>query len=176
MGERGWIAKHDGGDVGEFFRISKYWVMYSSPPKSSVQTTLVGYKQHTTNTDNNTDNNEEWVDVMQGLRTNQWEWQSSYSYSSQSEERTLQTVISPRWERALDQWGRSKYQVRDKHLLQRLCSHHIPNDIQRLELIWKNYNIVPPGETTEGGGRRCIPNPTNPKKITPVSCQRQQQQ
>jgi hypothetical protein len=79
-------------------------------------------------------------------------------------------MISPRWECALDQWGRSKDQVRVKYLLQRLCSHHIPKDIERLELIWKNYNISPPGETEEGR-RRWIPNPTNP-----VSNQRQRQQ
>jgi hypothetical protein len=163
MGERGWIAKHDGGDIGEFFRISQYWVMYSSPPKSSVKATILGYK-------NDISDNEEWVDVIQGLRTNNWQWQ----WQSQSEENNnidLQTVISPRWERALDQWGRSKDQVRAKYLLQRLCSHHIPNDIERLELIWTNYKIVPPGETE---GRRWIPYPTNPKIITPVSCQRQE--
>jgi hypothetical protein len=161
MGERGWIAKHDGGDIGEFFRISQYWVMYSSPPKTSVEATILGYK-------NTSSGNEERVDVIQGLRTNNWQWQSQ---SEENNNVDLQTVISPRWERALDQWGRSKDQVRAAYLLRRLCSHHIPNDIERLELIWTNYKIVPPGETE---GRRWIPYPTTPKIITPVSCKRQQ--
>eukprot|EP00551_Chaetoceros_affinis_P008973 CAMPEP_0203672046 /NCGR_PEP_ID=MMETSP0090-20130426/7662_1 /ASSEMBLY_ACC=CAM_ASM_001088 /TAXON_ID=426623 /ORGANISM="Chaetoceros affinis, Strain CCMP159" /LENGTH=397 /DNA_ID=CAMNT_0050537269 /DNA_START=361 /DNA_END=1551 /DNA_ORIENTATION=+ len=41
-GERKWIVKHDGGDVGEFLRFSQFWVMFSSPPKSSIHDIFTG--------------------------------------------------------------------------------------------------------------------------------------
>lgn len=155
-GEREWIPKHDGGDIGEFLRISQYWVMYAEPPKSSVVTTIVGYSTTTTSNSNSEGEEEEqeqqyYVDVMLALKTKQWNnWKPG---APDDDDEALQTVVSPRWERALDQWGSRKDRTRATLLLQRLCHHDaVPESkskqqpLQRLELTWKYYTIVLPGK------------------------------
>ena len=41
--------------MGEFFRISQYWVMYASPPKSAVVTNILGYTRNDASDDNDDD-------------------------------------------------------------------------------------------------------------------------
>ena len=161
-GQRGWIAKHDGGDVGEFFRISQYWVMYASPPKSAVVTNILGYTRNGASDDNDDD---VMVDAMHGIKTGQW----SPDSSPITNETSLETVVSPRWERALDQWGRSKDRRRAQTLLKRLC-HHIPENIARLELIWKYYQIVGPNSDGSIQQERWIPSRNQPDVVITVPC------
>eukprot|EP00546_Thalassionema_frauenfeldii_P016448 CAMPEP_0178898784 /NCGR_PEP_ID=MMETSP0786-20121207/2536_1 /TAXON_ID=186022 /ORGANISM="Thalassionema frauenfeldii, Strain CCMP 1798" /LENGTH=437 /DNA_ID=CAMNT_0020569567 /DNA_START=246 /DNA_END=1556 /DNA_ORIENTATION=+ len=121
-GERKWIRKHDGGDIGEFFRISQFWVMYATPPKVSTLTTIVGYnanKEDETTKDETIGTNEMWVDVMKGLKRNEWKWQRFNDDTT-----SLATFISPRWERALSQWGSSHPEKRRaRNLLKGLCEN-----------------------------------------------------
>lgn len=42
IGNRGWIRKHDGGDIGEGLRLSQYWVMYSQGSSSLCCFCFVG--------------------------------------------------------------------------------------------------------------------------------------
>ena len=49
-GNRGWYAKLDHGDIGEFMRFSQYWVMYNSPPISSSSILFLGTLQQNTDT------------------------------------------------------------------------------------------------------------------------------
>ena len=133
LGERGWIAKHDGGDIGELFRISQFWVMYSPPPIASSQMYVIGYQDE-----------EHWVDVLQGFKTGKWTWQHNSMADIDLQYSTLETVVSPRWERALDEWSRSEDLSRTKIFLQRLC-HHVPHEVNGFFYIMKYWKIVPPG-------------------------------
>ena len=178
-GERRWISKHDGGDIGEFFRISQYWVMYGSPPRSSVVTTIVGYR--TTNKLGHNEGEEdelmdypgtveeEWIDVMEGLKSNNWTWQQH----QQQQEESLQTVVSPRWERALDQWGKHNDKRRVKAFLRTLCRQEF-QPMERLELRWNRYKIVPPATTSDENdvAGRWLPSTSKPTVIS-VTCDKQ---
>mmetsp|Transcript_24323 Transcript_24323/g.36067 ORF Transcript_24323/g.36067 Transcript_24323/m.36067 type:complete len:546 (-) Transcript_24323:26-1663(-) len=151
-GERRWIRKHDGGDIGEFFRISQYWVMYAAPPKISTVTSIIGYRTqeeaHTTK-ENATIKTEMWIDVMKGLKRNEWEWQHLDDDTT-----SLTSFVSPRWERALSQWGSTHTDKRRaRHLLKSLCENWVPSNITRLELTWSHYRILAPS-SRENNKRR----------------------
>jgi hypothetical protein len=113
-GQRGWISKHDGGDIGEFLRISQYWVMYAQPPKHAVVTNIVGYTSYLLPGDDDDDDDDDMdtIDVMQGLKTGEWNGigmpQGAPPHEEEDDGSTSQLVslLSHRWERALDQWGR----------------------------------------------------------------------
>lgn len=173
-GERRWIAKHDGGDIGEFFRISQYWVMYATPPKHAVVTNIVGYEYYTTDdhihsNDNDFDRAPMFeIDIIRGLATGQW------SPIDISNVELLEMVVTPRWERALDQWGRNRDTTRARILLTRLCKKHVPPSIKRLKLVWKYYTIVDVGPNNQNDGveiDRWAPTPTRRDMVTMVQCQ-----
>jgi hypothetical protein len=132
-GERKWITKHDDGNVGEFLRTSQHWVMYSSAPRRSCVTTIVGYSQNRTR----------HMDVMEGIRSGRWSWSSPASHLP-----SWTHVASPRWERVLDQWAARHDKDRARIFLQYLC-YFIPTDESsfiELELRWLYYDIVPLGQ------------------------------
>ena len=129
-GERRWIPKHDGGDVGEFLRISQFWVMYNRAARQAKVTTVAGWNQE-----------EEWVDVFQGLRTNRWEWRPKDTFESSK----LQYFVAPRWERALHQITTSSDQPRATRFLQTLC-RYVPSQVQSLEMRWEHYRIKRPDQ------------------------------
>lgn len=132
-GERKWIAKHDGGDIGEFLRFSQYWVMFGTAPVTSVHTILVG--------------------KFEGLEVDVWEWiRKGHVKSMDLEVRQSQiwsnmTHIypSPRWERIFDQWGERQDMRRGRYFLSQLCD---ASPFQDLTLIWQHLVVMPPNSIT----------------------------
>ena len=62
-GERGWVPKVDGGNVGEALRLSQYWVMYGpNPPRETTTVTLTAELADSTAR----------LDVLRALRTGDW--------------------------------------------------------------------------------------------------------
>lgn len=140
LGERGIIRKHDSGDIGEFLRFSQHWVMYSIPPKTAVQTILVGKLT----------GNDEYVDV--------WKWIQTKDSTTivdleqrQSKIWTNMTHIypSPRWERALDGWGQRKDIQRATYFLEKMCHE---GEWTELKLVWQDLQIGGPKKRFEKRG------------------------
>jgi hypothetical protein len=159
-GERRWIPKLDGGDVGEFFRISQYWVMYATAPRSSVTTHILGYNKKATTGDNGEEL--KWMDVLMAIQTGETQWESGSPVFSENP-----AIVSPRWERALNQWGRSRDRSRIQFLLRSLCGHFA--EIESLEFVIFHYNIVPP---REDDGRRWEPHRNSPDQTIRWQCPR----
>ena len=112
---------------------------------------------------------EEWIDVMEGLKSNNWTWQQH----QRQQEESLQTVVSPRWERALDQWGKYNDKRRVKPFLRTLCRQEF-QPMERLELRWNRYKIVPPATTSDENdvAGRWLPSTSKPTVIS-VTCDKQ---
>jgi hypothetical protein len=179
-GERGWISKHDGGDLGEFLRISQYWVMYAHPPKSAVVTTIMGYTTSSNEDgDNDNDDTATTIDVMQGLKTGNWNTimpptttAGAPRQDGDDDDRHFVSFISHRWERALDQWGRHRDRKRAQTLLEGLCRRrHVPESIRRLVLRWTRYKIVPPNNNSSSSSDRWRPMDP-PAIVVTVNCYR----
>jgi len=137
-GERGWIKKHDGGDVGEFLRFSQYWVMFSSLSKNSHDTILTGTISK--KNDVGFDDIEE-VDV--------WRWMTDGQLTSidlesrKTEKWTNMTHIypSPRLERMFHQFSSSKNRKVINYFLQKLCT---VGPFDELTLICQSCQIQKP--------------------------------
>jgi hypothetical protein len=170
-GQRGWISKHDHGDIGEFFRISQYWVMYGTVAHIACTTWIVAKVTNvipdiptTTIPDDSKSpsrdailTQEEYYDVLSGIRTGQWSSFDVHITKSQYERmrrfdflmyNSSDMAPSPRWERALDQWCTRRDQNRAKHFCQALC--HLMNNLPKgkknvtsIELYWNHYDIAP---------------------------------
>ena len=132
-GERTWIAKHDGGDIGEFLRFSQHWVMFGTPPTTSVHTILVG--------------------TIDGVEVDVWEWIKNGHVEPmtlevrKSQIWTNMTHIypSPRWERIFDQWGERRDTRRGQYFLSQLCD---ASPFQDLTLVWQHLVVMPPNSST----------------------------
>ena len=131
-GERRWIAKHDGGDIGELLRFSQYWVMFGSPPTTSVHMILTG--------------------TVDGEQVDVWEWIRSHHMTAMNlEERLTQmwtnmthVYPSPRWERIFDQWGQRRDTRRGQYFLVQLCKI---SPFQDLTLVWQHLETMPPNSS-----------------------------
>jgi len=144
-GERGWIAKHDGGDIGEFLRFSQYWVMYGQVSTMSVNTIITARLE--------TEEGRH-VDVLGALRSGGWgdemnDWEYSQLREEMAENMTAR-YPSPRWERALYQWGDRRDVPRARRLCAQLC--RIGNEkrvrlgleqCSHVELVWQHLGILP---------------------------------
>jgi hypothetical protein len=152
-GQRGWIAKHDGGDIGEFLRFSQYWVMYGTVSTKTVNTLLTGRLDS-----DEFETSHHHVDILKALRTGSWGERSemdSVGYSklrAEIAEDMSAQFPSPRWERALSQWGDQKAIRQARKLCQVLCE--IGNEqraslglgrMSRVELVWQHLLIMPMG-------------------------------
>jgi hypothetical protein len=153
-GERGWIAKHDGGDIGEFLRFSQYWVMYGTVSTRTVNTLLTG------RLDSSESETSRHVDILTALRTGSWGEGSELNSEGYSKLRAeiaedmSAQFPSPRWERALSQWGEQKSIRQARKLCTVLCK--IGNEqrarlglgrMSRVELVWQHLHIMPIGST-----------------------------
>ena len=151
--ERRWIPKVDGGDIGEFFRISQFWVMYGTIPRTSVTTNIIGYKKVASDIEGeeeSVNNKEQWIDILKVLETGNstaWVSGSSVVYSEDP------PIVSPRWERAIHQWSQRQEKRRIRYFLASLCNHFGSTNmgIERLEFITIKYKIVVPPPHAEDG-------------------------
>lgn len=178
-GERGWLQKIDGGDIGEFLRTSQFWVMYSTPPKTAYDNYILGHTRRTIIDNDNIISSkkdgepkqvekekgkqeEQWIDVMQAIRENSWVdfHQTTRNYDDNDNDSNtiilplhydnLQKVVSPRWERALDQWSRQRDRKRIKTFLKGLC-RRIPESarIESLEFVSISHQIASPPKVVD---------------------------
>ena len=129
-GERRWIAKHDGGDIGEFLRFSQYWVMFGTPPTTSVHTILTG-----------TIDGDEDVDVWEWIKSGRTETMNLEARQSQIWSNMTHVYPSPRWERIFDQWGQRRDERRGRYFLMQLCD---ASPFQNMTLIWQHLAGMPP--------------------------------
>jgi hypothetical protein len=155
--------------------------MYAHPPKNAIVTNIVGYTSiySLPGGDDDDDMDKDtasssWIDVMQGLKTGEWNGIGMPQGAPHEEEdgstSQLVSFLSHRWERALDQWGRREDTKRARILLEGLCrQQHVPVSILRLKLIWKRYKIVPPDD--DGSHDRWRPMDP-PAIVVVVNCDR----
>ena len=136
-GERNWIAKHDGGDIGEFLRFSQYWVMFGTVPATSVHTILVG----------GIDGQE--VDVWEWIQNGKVKTMNLEVRQSQIWSNMTHVYPSPRWERIFDQWGGRRDTRRGRYFLTQLCN---ASPFQELTLIWQHLVVMPPNSNTRFQG------------------------
>lgn len=129
LGERGVVAKHDGGDIGEFLRFSQHWVMFGKPPKTSVHTILIG----TSIGDGHTVDVWEWIKTRKTTKVMNVDERRSQLWTNMTH-----IYPSPRWERALDGWGHTHDYTRARYLLQRLCQE---GPWEQLTLIWQDLQV-----------------------------------
>jgi hypothetical protein len=106
-GERGWISKHDNGDIGEAIQFSQRWVMYGpDPPTTCIVTVMAG----TVVVDGLTNESDPmYIDLLASLRTQK---------ATFIEQETLESLLhdppvdmseqfpSWRWENALNKWSK----------------------------------------------------------------------
>jgi hypothetical protein len=138
-GNRGWIPKHDHGDIGEGMRLSQYWVMYATVSTRTQNMFLTGIL------------NETKLDLFHYLQT-----------GTNVEQVPTDTIIqdmsrrypSPRWERALSQWAQTDDTRRARHFCQALCQW-VNDDRKReqltpltaIEMTFQHLYVLPPGST-----------------------------
>lgn len=146
LGNRGWIAKHDGGDIGEGLRLSQYWVMFSTVGKRAHNTMLTGY-----NRDGVNNVTLAW-DLFRYISTGDFVPQEPTDSVAQD---MTSRYPSPRWERALSQMAASKERHRAAHVAGALCllinEDRLAEKLAPLSVVefrWKDFDILPPGSSS----------------------------
>jgi hypothetical protein len=146
-GNRGWIPKFDGGDIGEGLRLSQYWVMYATVGHTSHNVYLTGIvlEQGSLNDMGEIVPVEKEYNVLQYIKTREWQEQDKsriYDMSSR--------YPSPRWERILYQWAASagSPRKRETRFLQKLCELVNQDRIQQkmdkldaIEIMYQHLSI-----------------------------------
>jgi len=131
-GERRWIPKHNGGDIGEFLRFSQHWVMFGRPPMTSVHTIFVGQLS-----DENT------VDVWEYIASGRLIPMNLAARQSQIWTNMTHVYPSPRWERAIDQWGARHSVQQAEYFMTQFCQS---TPFTTLTLVWQHLRY---GDGTE---------------------------
>ena len=138
-GHRQWVAKHDGGDIGEFLRFSQFWVMYGVPPHFDTNTLLRGRT-----VDGNMFNGWEWIKYRALATVAQDE-----NGLGESDTAVLHNMThvypSPRWERIFNQWGGQRDVNRARYFLEGLCQFD-DQPFESLELVWQHLVVNTPGK------------------------------
>lgn len=150
-GEHKWISKHDGGDIGEFFRFSQYWVMFATPPKSSVHDIFTGTirRSHVDTVMSNgrrgSKNNEiETIDDL--IEVDVWQWMKNGKMvpidleTRRNEIWSNMTHIypSPRLERLFSQWSGHKNTRALNYFLNKVCQ---VGSFESLTFIWQHLRV-----------------------------------
>ena len=133
VGERGWIAKHDHGDVGEFLRFSQHWVMFGTPPKTSVHAILVGKLRGEEEDSRYYVDVWKWIQTRDTARTVDLEERQSQLWTNMTH-----VYPSPRWERAWDGWGHRKDKERARYFLNKMCRE---GPWSELRLVWQDLRV-----------------------------------
>ena len=151
-GERRWIRKHDGGDIGEFLRFSQYWVMFATPPKSSEQIIFTGKMLLSNMGDSSVDSNDEFVqvDVWQWIKDGSLEAIDLESRRKEIWHNMTEVYPSPRIERMFDQLSsRKNYEVL-KYFLEKMC---VNGPFEELTFIIQRLKVMPPSSPQRFGKR-----------------------
>ena len=173
-GERGWIRKHDNGDIGEALRLSQYWVMYGSVAETAHTTLLTGILQSNNNADFNT--NERRIDLLEYIRTGGGPVQPALSPDIVPLDMSRR-YPSARWERAVQTWASQSFDDvaigRGRQLCRALCILIQRDDrakpwnsqLEAIELRVQHSHILPPGSVGRYAEKRTIPD-----TVTTVQC------
>jgi hypothetical protein len=162
-GCRGWIAKHDRGDIGEGLRLSQYWVMFGTVSHTAHNVHLHG-------TIHDKESNETvTIDLLRFLSNGERVPPPKLRpRSPENDDWFLHDMSdrypSPRWERALAQWAATRDSVRSRRLAQKLCTL-LPLELDSIEVRYAHAQIEPPGSD-----RRFSPIPSLPDTIVTVAC------
>lgn len=160
-GNRGWIAKHDKGDIGEGLRLNQYWIMYGTLDGRTATTQLIGQTADFHR-----------IDLYEYIKSHGTKMVEPLKEGVVDTGMTLR-YPSPRWERALAQWSSGRDQTLDRgyHFCRALCillnENHPQKQPQggnkrsvnssgtnppllftRIELRYKLLDIMPPGAKT----------------------------
>jgi hypothetical protein len=162
-GCRGWIGKHDKGDIGEGVRLSQHWVMYGTVAHTANNVHLVGTVHVPESNQNVT------VDLLRYLSTGEQEPPPALSAPHSDEDNWFLPDMSnrypsPRWERALSQWASKRDTSRGRRFIRRLCTL-LPLDLLSIELRYTHARIGPPGSK-----HRFLPIPSLPDSAVTISC------
>jgi len=119
-GERNWIAKHDGGDIGEFLRYNQNWLMYGPDVSTSSLVTLItGKIQDSQDSNNATDTSKERrIDILKAIRTRDWGSNSEIdhpTYLNMRQETPGDMAArypSWRWEVSIKDWVKDRVKPR----------------------------------------------------------------
>ena len=157
-GERHWISKHDHGDVGEFLRFSQYWVMFSTPPKTSIHDIFVGTidtshnistrsSNHTVVTGTNItkhsqkQNNQTTIDVWRWMKNGQYIETNINERRNQIWNNMTHVYPSPRLERLFSQWALRRNTRALRYFLDHLC---LVGPFDDLTFVWQHLETTKP--------------------------------
>jgi len=144
LGQRGWIPKHDRGDIGESLRLSQNWFMFGR----------VGHVTHTmqlTGVVDDDDVESVRLDLFHYLKSGgQERKQDAADYVPHD---MTHRYPSPRWERALYQWAGENSTIRARRLAEKLCvlinqDRQEESPIREIEVRWPYVRVLPPGSGT----------------------------
>jgi hypothetical protein len=124
-GERGWILKHDNGDIGEAIQFSQHWVMYGpDPPVTCYAYVVAGQMGPHTQTED--DGNYSSIDLLASLKSSHIVLMSLPSHNTP--DNMSQRFPSWRWENALnkisdrrDGGGVYEMEARFQRIMQFFC-------------------------------------------------------
>ncbi len=162
-GEHKLISKHDGGDIGEFFRFSQYWVMFATPPKSSVHDIFMG-KIRRSNVDSVTSNgstgikNNQTETIDDLLEIDVWQWMKNGKMVPIDLEKRRNEIWSnmthiypsPRLERLFSQWSGRKNTRALNYFLNKMCE---VGSFESLTFIWQHLRVRNPSDLLTKGPR-----------------------
>jgi hypothetical protein len=181
-GNRGWIPKHDHGDIGEGLRLSQYWVMFNRVGDTCNNKLLTGVLNDHFESSSSTSNTRR-VDLFQFIQSKRLVPQVPDDFVIQD---MSSRYPSARWERALYNWdaatasgGATQHDhARVERFCQALCVL-VNKDLRRwgqlpqsqlqqlvsVEMRVQHLKILPPGSPTRYASKR-----HRPDTVTLVVC------
>ena len=163
-GNRGWIAKHDRGDIGEGLRLSQYWVMFNVVSRTATNKVLTGVLDDRSS-----------VDLLRYIQTGDLHAPVSNDFVIHD---MSSRYPSARWERALHNWGTgasSKIRSRTNRFCKTLCVFVNEDLVLQgkpplilIELRTQFLGIQPPGSPTRYGKQRQQPDTVQQVMCDPI--------
>ncbi len=164
-GERGWIRKHDNGDIGEAIQFSQHWVMYGpDPPVTCYTFAVVGHMELQRQTQ---ELNYDYIDFLASLKSTKVVYMNPFRYNMFKEiknpEDMSERFPSWRWENAFnkileqrDGGGIYGAEMRFKRLIHFLCyvgkrqlaqssAMSANHKLSNVEIIIHRLRVLPPG-------------------------------
>jgi hypothetical protein len=183
-GNRGWIAKHDHGDIGEGLRLSQYWVMFASVGQTAHNIHITGTYRSMNSTQTEVD--ESRIDVLHYIKYGNDKPQDSDDFIEYD---MTSRYPSPRWERALHQWttisprqdkrrkvmqhmGNALCLLLNEHRLSSKRRHRFP-PLERIDMRIRDFPIIPPSKLkflVRGESRYVVRNNRIPEFFVSVGC------
>jgi hypothetical protein len=173
-GNRGWIKKHDNGDIGEGLRLSQYWVMYQTVDTSAHNTFVTGIFEDRDKKNNNTIH----VDLFRYISSRgqgPLPLQAPIGDGDAFLEDMSSRYPSARWERAVHKFGAELFtpqlQARVRHFGKTLCvlvnqdRVGMTSPLLEVEVRHQHLQLLPPGSSTRYDKYRL-----RPDTVTHVPC------